>query len=138
MRILALSPWADLEAKARPFAAEPHAVLRTPETGLVMLRGRISGDGTAFNLGEATVTRCSVQTAAGHEGHAYVLGRNHRHAHTAALLDGLMQDETRSQTIATQVIEPLERRIADRCEKAARQAAATRVEFFTLVRGEND
>src|SRR5262249_42420997 len=31
--------------------------LRAPETGLVMLRGRIGGDGAAFNLGEATVTR---------------------------------------------------------------------------------
>ena len=31
--------------------------LRRPETGLVMLRGRIAGQGARFNLGEATVTR---------------------------------------------------------------------------------
>lgn len=34
--------------------------LRPAETGLVMLRGRIGGDGAPFNAGEATVTRAAV------------------------------------------------------------------------------
>ena len=43
--------------------AEPvdYVELRAAETGLVMLRGRIGGDGDPFNLGEATVTRAAVQ-----------------------------------------------------------------------------
>ena len=66
----------DLEARSRDLAGHPHDVLRAPETGLVMLRGRMGADGAAFNLGEATVTRCAVRLATGEEGHAYVLGRN--------------------------------------------------------------
>ncbi len=41
--------------------AEPvdYVELRATETGLVMLRGRIGGDGDRFNVGEATVTRAA-------------------------------------------------------------------------------
>ena len=72
-------------------------MIRPPETGLVMLRGRMGGTGGAFNLGEATVTRCAVRTAKGHEGHAYVMGRNHGHAKIAAVCDALLQDESQSR-----------------------------------------
>ena len=61
MRVLSLSAWTDLESCAGDVAATPHDVLRAPETGLVMLRGRMGATGGAFNLGEATVTRCAVR-----------------------------------------------------------------------------
>src|SRR5512139_3658243 len=61
MRLLALAEWTDLEARSRDLAGQPHDVLRAPETGLVMLRGRMGATGAAFNLGEATVTRCAVR-----------------------------------------------------------------------------
>src|SRR6476620_11625428 len=36
-----------------------YAELRAPETGLVMLRGRVGGAGAPFNLGEASVKRAA-------------------------------------------------------------------------------
>ena len=39
-----------------------YRVLRGPEAGLVMVRGRTGGGGAPFNLGEMTATRCTVRT----------------------------------------------------------------------------
>lgn len=138
MRLLALSSWNDLKACTEDFAATPCDVIRPPETGLVMLRGRIGGTGSAFNLGEATVTRCAVRIAKGHEGYAYVMGRNHGHAKLAAVCDALLQDESQHGKVDAEVLQPLQKLMADQRSLAARKAAATKVDFFTLVRGEND
>jgi alpha-D-ribose 1-methylphosphonate 5-triphosphate synthase subunit PhnG len=107
--------------------------IRGPETGLVMLRGRAGGDGAAFNLGEMTTTRCTIRTAEGQVGHAYVAGRDQRQAEHAALLDALLQDPDWHAAIMTAVIVPL-----DHAEKAcialrARRAAATRVDFLAMA-----
>jgi alpha-D-ribose 1-methylphosphonate 5-triphosphate synthase subunit PhnG len=114
----------------------PHSVLRAPEIGTVMVRGRAGAVGAAFNLGEMTVTRASVRlTESGAVGHGYVQGRSHEAATYAALVDALCQTDQGSALIAS-VITPL------RAEKAAREgaravrAAGTKVEFFTMVRGE--
>ena len=114
----------------------PHSVLRAPEIGTVMVRGRAGAVGAAFNLGEMTVTRASVRlTKSGVVGHGYVQGRSHEAATYAALVDALCQTDQGSALIAS-VITPL------RAEKAAREgaraarAAGTKVEFFTMVRGE--
>lgn len=114
----------------------PHSVLRAPEIGTVMVRGRAGAVGAAFNLGEMTVTRASVRlTESGAVGHGYVQGRSHEAATYAALVDALCQTDQGSALIAS-VITPL------RVEKAAREgaraarAAGTKVEFFTMVRGE--
>ena len=138
MRLLALSSWTDLKACTDGFATTPFDMIRPPETGLVMLRGRIGGTGSAFNLGEATVTRCAVRTAKGHEGHAYVMGRNHGHAKLAAVCDALLQDESQHAKVDAEVLQPLQALMAEQRSLAARKAAATKVDFFTLVRGEND
>ena len=68
-------------------------MMRGPEIGLVMLRGRMGATGNAFNVGETTVTRCTVRLASGTEGHAYVQGRNGEHAKRAALCDALFQEQ---------------------------------------------
>ena len=138
MRILALSSWNDLKSCTDHLAPPAFDVIRPPETGLVMLRGRMGGTGAAFNLGEATVTRCAVRTAEGHEGHAYVMGRNQAHVKMAAVCDALLQNRNQSAKIRAQVLEPLQKLLAERHSLAARKAAATKVDFFTLVRGEND
>lgn len=111
--------------------------LRGPETGLVMARGRAGGSGSPFNLGELTVTRCSVRLADGTLGHAYVAGRRPGHAERAAVIDALMQDDSRRSQIEATVIAPLEDRETARREARAKESAATKVEFFTLVRGED-
>lgn len=111
--------------------------LRPAETGLVMLRGRIGGDGAPFNAGEATVTRAAVQIASGEKGFAYVFGRDARKAQLAALCDALWQTKTHRQSVEQHVLAPL--RAAQNEQRAVKRAqtAATRVDFFTLVRGED-
>ncbi len=113
-----------------------HRPLRRPEVGLVQLRGRIGGSGAPFNLGEAPVTRCSLIVEGERIGHAYVLGRAPAHAETAALLDGLLQDPARRPRLLEAVIEPLRAARRARAEARRRDAESTRVDFFTLVRGE--
>ena len=61
-------------------ALPDYTVIRGPEGGLVMVRGRAGGGGSAFNLGEMTVTRCTVRTETGFVGHAYIAGRDEQRA----------------------------------------------------------
>lgn len=111
-----------------------HALLRGPETGAVMVRGRQGGTGAPFNLGEMSVTRCSVQLASGAVGHAHVQGRDKAHAHRAAVIDALLQGD---DSLQTTVLKPLAEAEAARRQARAAKAGATKVEFFTMVRGED-
>lgn len=114
----------------------PHRFARAPEIGAVMVRGRAGGTGARFNLGEMTVTRCTVQLDDDLVGHAWVQGRDKTHATHAAVVDALMQGPQADQ-VRAQVLQPLAQ-VAVRA-KAARhaKAAATKVEFFTMIRGED-
>ncbi len=111
-------------------------VLRAPQSGSVMLQGRVSGTGAPFSFGEMTVTRCSLRLPCGTVGHGYVQGRDRDAARAAALADALLQTG-RAEELRTAVLAPLEAEAAARKAARARNAAATRVEFFTLVRGED-
>jgi len=136
--------------------------LRSPEIGLAMVRGRAGGTGQPFNLGEMTITRCVVQLSGSEptpgpsqegdraiqnpkskiqnpmiSGFGYVAGRSHRHAELAALCDALMQHPDWCDRVQAGVIEPL---VAIAQEKRAADAAeveSTRVNFFTMLRGES-
>jgi len=118
-----LARWGDIPVYTR---------LRGPEAGLVMVRGRTGGGGAPFNLGEMTVTRCSVRLADGLVGHAYVAGRDERRAELAAVTDAMMQDPGRARGLRLAVIDPLAERQAERREARAEKAAATKVEFFSM------
>lgn len=119
-----------------PSAAPDHVVLRAPEIGAVMVRGRAGAMGAPFNLGEMSVTRCTVRLAGcGTVGHAYVQGRDRDHARIAALVDALMQTDAVAR-VRPALVDPLERAEAVTRRARAEKAAATRVEFMTLVRGE--
>jgi alpha-D-ribose 1-methylphosphonate 5-triphosphate synthase subunit PhnG len=112
--------------------------LRTPEVGLVMLRGRIGATGAPFNIGEATVSRAAVRLATGETGFAYVLGRDLRKARLAALCDALWQAAGTRAAVEHNVLMPL-RAARDRRRNSERaRTAATKVDFFTLVRGEDE
>ncbi|HZP39738.1 MAG TPA: phosphonate C-P lyase system protein PhnG [Methylomirabilota bacterium] len=137
MSALAQAEPASVAAAWAGLAARPaYRVLRGPETGLVMVRGRAGGTGAPFNLGEMTVTRCSVELSDGTVGHAYVAGRDARHAETAAVLDAMLQDEAAGPRLEAAVIAPLLAAREARQQAARARAAATRVEFFTMVRGD--
>ncbi|MGR3369499.1 MAG: phosphonate C-P lyase system protein PhnG [Sagittula sp.] len=110
--------------------------LRRPETGSVMVQGRAGGTGAPFNLGEMTVTRCGLRLADGTVGHAYVQGRDKPHAEAAALIDALMQTGA-AERVRAEVLDPLAAEAARRRDTRARKAAATKVDFFTMVRGDD-
>ena len=135
MAVLAKAPAETLAAAWEELPEKPaFRHLRRPETGLVMVRGRAGGTGRRFNLGETTVSRSAVDLAGGIVGHGYVAGRDRRKAELAALFDALLQDAGRRPEIEARVIEPLARDQAARKAERQRKAAATRVEFLTMVR----
>ena len=132
---LARSPAALLAALLPDLPA--HQLVRAPETGTVMVRGRAGGTGAVFNLGEMTVTRASVRlTGTGTLGHGYVQGRDKRHALRAACADALAQEDPQGTEEA--ILSPLRAAEAEARAALATDAARTRVEFFTLVRGEDE
>ncbi|WP_137391064.1 phosphonate C-P lyase system protein PhnG [Rhodoligotrophos defluvii] len=114
-----------------------YTLLRGPDSGLVMLRGRIGGTGAAFNLGEATVTRASVRLEDGSVGHAMALGRDGAKVRLAAVIDALCQDAETAALIDAAMIAPIKRELDDADERRRQETAATRVDFFTMVRGED-
>lgn len=133
MAVLARASATELATLLERHAVMPrYTRLRGPEAGLVMVRGRAGGGGAPFNLGEMTVTRCTVRTEAGQVGHAYIAGRDARQAELAALLDAMLQDPARTDLLHAEVIETLaEAQAAQRAETAAK-AAATKVQFFAM------
>ncbi len=134
MAVLARAGHGEIMALLADAPALPgHTVLRGPEAGLVMVRGRAGGGGSAFNLGEMSVTRCTVRDAGGRIGHAYVAGRDARQSEIAARLDAVLQDAEWHDRIEAAVISKLAEAQAARRAVDARKAAATKVQFFTLA-----
>jgi alpha-D-ribose 1-methylphosphonate 5-triphosphate synthase subunit PhnG len=113
-----------------------YRLLRPVEVGMTLLRGRIGGDGQPFNFGEATITRAAVALATGEQGFSYLLGRHPRRAELAALFHALLQREASRGFVEERVLLPAERGRADALAAERATAAATRVEFATLVRGD--
>ncbi|MFW8594225.1 phosphonate C-P lyase system protein PhnG [Cribrihabitans neustonicus] len=137
MSLLATASEARLLALWRAYGAAPACGwLRRPETGSIMLRGRMGGSGAPFNAGEMTVTRCALRLQDGTVGHGYVQGRSHAKAETAAKIDALMQTGA-APALRAAVLEPLAAEQRKAKATRAAKAAATKVEFFTMARGED-
>jgi len=125
---------ADLIARVEPTPA--YDIIKRPETGTLMLEGRAGGAGQRFNMGEATMTRCVVRLSDGTMGFSYALGRDRKKAEQSAVLDALLQSATPWAETLHAGINAMEQVQADARDKASRKAAATKVNFFTLVRGD--
>lgn len=136
MAVLAQAPAAEIAARLAALALPPHEDMREAENGLVMVRGRIGGDGAPFNLGEATVSRAAVRLASGEVGFGYTLGRDRQRARMIALCDALVQSPQFAEAVEAAVIAPLRAAISAALRQKAAQAAATKVDFYTMVRGE--
>ncbi len=136
MAVLAHSAAADIAGCLHAIAVPPYEDLREPENGLVMVRGRVGGDGAPFNLGEATVSRAAVRLSSGEVGFGYTLGRDRQKARMIALCDALVQSHEFAATVEAKVLAPLRAAIVSAQDRKARETAATRVDFYTLVRGE--
>lgn len=141
-RILALTPRERLaEHWARLGIVPDYRFVRGPETGMAMVRGRMGGSGKAFNLGEMTLTRASVALdddtpGGGPLGHGWVKGRDAHHAELIALADACAQHDDWRERIDAELVVPLEAALHAERQAHERRAAATRVDFFTMVRGE--
>jgi alpha-D-ribose 1-methylphosphonate 5-triphosphate synthase subunit PhnG len=134
MAILARAERPAIEAQLAALDPLPaHHRLRGPETGLVMVQGRAGGSGAPFNLGEMTVTRCTVHNARGLVGHAYIAGRDPGKAELAAALDAALQDPEHGPALERAVIQPLAGTLAAADADIRARAEATRVDFFTLA-----
>jgi alpha-D-ribose 1-methylphosphonate 5-triphosphate synthase subunit PhnG len=134
--VLAHAPAKALATLWDAWADKPeHSKVRGPEVGLVMLRGRAGGGGAPFNLGEATVSRASVRIATGQVGHGYCLGRDLAKAEIIAVIDALWQRD--AAPVESQIIEPLRALATTADQQRREESAATRVDFFTMVRGDN-
>ncbi len=134
MAILARAERPAIEARLAERQPLPaYRRLRGPETGLVMVQGRAGGNGAPFNLGEMTVTRCTVHNEHGRVGHAYIAGRDPRKAELAASLDAALQDPETGPALEQAVIFPLAEALAATDADVRAQAEATRVDFFTLA-----
>src|SRR6202166_5042520 len=136
MAVLAHSDAADIAAHLGAIAVPPCEELRQPENGIVMVRGRIGGDGAPFNLGEATVARPAVRLASGVVGFGYTLGRDRQKARMIALCDAVLQSDELADALEANVLAPLRSAIAAERNQKTAETAATRVDFYTLVRGE--
>ncbi len=138
MAVLASSPAQLLRDHWQALNLHPayHAV-RAPEIGLTQLQARMGATGRRFVLGDMTVTRAVVQLDDGTYGYGYIAGRDKAHADLCALIDALMQQSAFQERLQRQLIEPLAARRQEQRQLRARAIAASRVDFFTLVRGDN-
>lgn len=140
MALLARAPLGLLESTLHEQATSPARWLRAPETGLMMVQGRVGGTGERFNLGEVSVTRCALRVAnlsdAGDAtvGVAYVLGRSHRQVQLAALADALLQDPAQQPVLDAQLLEPIRAYLRHTQAERQARAASTKVDFFTVAR----
>jgi alpha-D-ribose 1-methylphosphonate 5-triphosphate synthase subunit PhnG len=136
MTVLAHSDATEIADRLEAIALPAHRDLREAENGLVMVRGRIGGDGAPFNLGEATVSRAAVRLSTGEVGFGYVLGRDRQKARMIALCDALVQSNEFAGVVEADVLAPLRAAMISKRNRKAAETAATRVDFYTLVRGE--
>jgi alpha-D-ribose 1-methylphosphonate 5-triphosphate synthase subunit PhnG len=139
LRLLARTDRTTLEQAWNSLAEQPgYRRLKQPETGLVMVRARAGGVGQRFNFGEMTVTRCVVALEPGGAmGVGYVQGRDQRKAELVALFDALAQDAALAERIERDLIAPVESKLLAARQAREAKVAATKVDFFTLVRGED-
>lgn len=113
------------------------SLIRPAEIGLTRLMARMGASGKRFVMGDATVTRAVVQLEDGTLGYSYVLGRDKAHAERCALIDALLQQPQTHALLTEKVITPLAALREEQRQLRAREIASSKVDFFTLVRGDN-
>lgn len=137
LAVLARASLPQLEAGLPPLETLPTLLhVRPAEVGMVMLRGRVGGTGNPFNVGEASVVRCAVRLGNGPLGVSYALGRDKRRAELAAVCDALLQDPRHHDALQRELVQPIAHELARKRAQKNSDVAQSKVEFFTLVRGE--
>lgn len=138
MAVLAHSHPRELAERYAALNLNPdYEVLRQAETGLVQIQGRMGGSGNPWFVGDATLTRAAIRLGSGVCGYSWVLGRDREHAERCALVDALLQESAHHATLMETLIDSLEACRDAHLRERQRKVAASRVDFFTLVRGDN-
>lgn len=135
MAVLVHAQAAEIAALLAETGTPKYETLRAQQ-GLVMMRGRIGGDGAPFNLGEATVARAAVRLESGEVGFGYALGRDEQKAGLIAICDAMIQSQNHRDAVEQRIVTPLEKKLSEVRAHQAAKTAATRVDFYTMVRGE--
>ncbi|MDK9759491.1 phosphonate C-P lyase system protein PhnG [Vibrio sp. D173a] len=138
MSVLAQSSFTELKAHWDELGLNAeYAMVRQPEIGLAQVRARMGSTGRQFNMGDVTITRAVIKLNSGELGYSYLQGRDKPHAELAAVIDAVMQNGKQAEAINTQVIEPLAAMKHERDSQRRQEVAASKVDFFTMVRGED-
>ncbi|MGD9425182.1 phosphonate C-P lyase system protein PhnG [Pantoea sp. NSTU24] len=138
LSVLAHSNAAMLETHWQALNLQPvFTLVRPAEIGLTRLQARMGATGNRFVMGDATVTRAVVQLQDGTLGYSYLLGRDKAHAERCALLDALLQQPETRPLLEEKIITPLAAWRDEQRQLRAREIASSKVDFFTLVRGDN-
>jgi len=135
MAVLARASVQDLEALSAHIQFSDFNILKPAEICTLMIESRAGGTGTRFNAGEATVTQCVIQMG-DKLGYSYALGRDKKKAVLSAKLDAMIQSDEHQSSLFETVITPLLKKQIEHKDAMSRRAAPTKVEFFTMVRGE--
>ncbi|WP_319784419.1 phosphonate C-P lyase system protein PhnG [Oceanisphaera sp. IT1-181] len=139
MSVLSRASFAQLQSSWQALRLTPeYQLIRAPEIGLAQIRARMGATGRQFNLGDVTITRAVVKLHSGELGYSYLRGRNKRHAELAALVDAMMQTRSGHEVLDRGLIAPLAALKAEQEECSRQEVAASKVDFFTMVRGEDE
>ena len=110
-------------------------ILKGPEVGLLMTNGRIHSTGRPFHLGEVSLTKCVLKDDQGLLGYGHIIGRNKQQAKAIALFDLALQ-RINSAEPALIRLNAWKEEVAEIEAMESEAVEKTRVDFFTMVRGE--
>ena len=134
LQVLVRVPASDLIEASAAFSFDI-VVLKAPEVGLMMTNGRIHSTGQPFHLGEVSLTRCVLKDDLGHLGYGHILGRNKAQSRAIAIFDLALQ-RSDSTDQALELLTAWSAEIEEIDAMEAERVEDTRVDFFTMVRGE--
>jgi len=125
-----VSAWRALEIEPE------YTLLKQPEIGMVMVKAKTGGNGSPFNMGEMTVTRTVLQLHSHEMGYGYTAGRDKDKSLTIALIDACYQVEGWQEQIEEKLVQPLRKDLQQARSQHQETVDRTKVNFFTMVRGE--
>lgn len=137
LSVLAKSTLDAIQTRWHPLSIKPeYRFLKKPEIGMVMVRAQADEAGQKFNMGEMTMTRCVIQLANNELGFGHCSGRDKTKAELIAVIDACFQLEEYQAIISENLLQALEALLVDQYQQQSAQVAASKVNFFTMVRGE--
>ena len=162
LSVLSKSSFDDINRFWQSLSIVPsYSLLKAPEVGMTMVRAKTGGTGQAFNMGEMTVTRTVIRldVSEGHLkessseekgveekcveekrtdiiGFGYTAGRDTKKSELIAVVDAYFQLPEYTDLIEEKILQPLLDKQRHQEESEAKKVDATKVNFFTMVRGE--